>query len=80
MTQPFHSWMDCYPREKNAYKDAYPNVHSLVFFFKPGNNANVHQQVSEPKSVGYPCKEYYSKIKRNELLISGHGVILSHPE
>ena len=20
MTQPFHSWMDCYPREKNAYK------------------------------------------------------------
>lgn len=31
----------------------------IVCFLKPGNNANVHQQVNEPKSVGYPCKDYY---------------------
>lgn len=79
MTQPFHSWTGCYPREKNEYKHTYKNVHRF-FFFKPGNNANVHQQVNETKSVGYPCKDCYSKIKRNQLLISGHGVILSYPE
>ena len=52
------------------YKDLYMNVSSTFICNSEGKQLPVFQQVSGPVVYGRKIVEYYSAIKRNELLIN----------